>query len=113
MKAITSPPSILSALPHALSIYIVQAIAEYYPRVSLSGLLGSEAISPGDLFRERRFQPGAVAGLQWRLFNFGRVDAEGKEAKGAKGEALLRDRSSLLRATEDVEGSFSLLAQSV
>src|ERR1700733_15434198 len=107
MKAITSPPSILSALPHALSIYIVQAIAEYYPRVSLSGLLGSEAISPGDLFRERRFQPGAVAGLS----NFGRVDAEGKEAKGAKGEALLRDRSSVLRATEDVEGSFSLLAQ--
>ena len=91
---------------------IGQAIAEYYPRVSLSGLLGSEAISPGDLFRERGFQPGAVAGLQWRLFDFGRVDAEIKEAKGANAEALLRYRSSVLRATEDVEDSFSLLAQS-
>ena len=91
---------------------IGQAIAEYYPRVSLSGLLGSEAISPGDLFRERGFQPGAVAGLQWRLFDFGRVDAEVKEAKGANAEALLRYRSSVLRATEDVEDSFSLLAQS-
>jgi NodT family efflux transporter outer membrane factor (OMF) lipoprotein len=91
---------------------IGQAIAEYYPKVSLSGLLGSEAISPGDLFRERGFQPGAVAGLQWRLFDFGRVDAEVKQAKGANAEALLRYRSSVLRATEDVEDSFSLLAQS-
>src|SRR5260370_23315357 len=91
---------------------IGQAIAEYYPRVSLSGLLGSEAISPGDLFRERGFQPGAVAGLQWRLFDFGRIDAEVKEAKGANVEALLRYRSSVLRATEDVEDSFTPLAQS-
>jgi NodT family efflux transporter outer membrane factor (OMF) lipoprotein len=91
---------------------IGQAIAEYYPKISLSGLLGSEAISPGDLFRERGFQPGAVAGLQWRLFDFGRVDAEVKQAKGANAEALLRYRSSVLRATEEVEDSFSLLAQS-
>ena len=91
---------------------IGKAIAEYYPKVSLSGLLGTEAISPGDLFRERGFQPGVVAGLQWRLFDFGRVDAEVKQAKGANAEALLRYRSSVLRATEDVEDSFSLLAQS-
>jgi outer membrane protein TolC len=63
-------------------------------------------------FRERGFQPGAVAGLQWRLFDFGRVDAEVKQAKGANAEALLRYRSSVLHATEDVEDSFSLLAQS-
>jgi NodT family efflux transporter outer membrane factor (OMF) lipoprotein len=91
---------------------IGQALAEYYPKVSLSGLLGSEAIGPGDLFREKGFQPTAVAGLQWRLFDFGRVDAQVKQAKGANAEALLRYRSSVLRATEDVEDSFSLLAQS-
>src|SRR5260370_19313802 len=60
---------------------IGQAIAEYYPRVSLSGLLGSEAISPGDLFRERGFQPGAVAGLQSTLFAFVRSTPEAKEPK--------------------------------
>ena len=91
---------------------IGQALADYYPKISLSGLLGSEAISPGDLFREKGFQPTAVAGLQWRLFDFGQVDAEVKQAKGAHAEALLRYRSSVLRATEDVEDSFSLLAQS-
>jgi NodT family efflux transporter outer membrane factor (OMF) lipoprotein len=91
---------------------IGQTIAEYYPKISLSGLIGSEAISPGNLFREKGFQPGVVAGLQWRLFDFGRVDAEVKQAKGANAEALLHYRNSVLRATEEVEDSFSLLAQS-
>ncbi|HZW80558.1 MAG TPA: efflux transporter outer membrane subunit, partial [Candidatus Deferrimicrobiaceae bacterium] len=91
---------------------IGQAIAEYYPKISLSGLLGNQAISPGNLFREIGFQPSVVAGLQWRLFDFGRVDAEVKQAKGANAEALLQYRNSVLHATEDVEDSFSVLAQS-
>jgi NodT family efflux transporter outer membrane factor (OMF) lipoprotein len=91
---------------------IGQALAEYYPRLSLSGFLGNEAISPGNLFREKGFQPSAVAGLRWRLFDFGRVDAEVKYATGANAEAILRYRNSVLRAAEDVEDSFSQLAQS-
>ncbi len=91
---------------------IGQAIAEYYPKISLSALLGNEAISPGDLFRERAFQPTAVAGLRWRIFDFGRVDAEVKQARGANAEALIQYRSSVLRATEDVEDAFNALAQS-
>ena len=90
---------------------IGQAIAEYYPKISLSALLGNQAISPGDLFRERAFQPSAVAGLRWRLFDFGRVDAEVKQARGANAEALVQYRKSVLRATEDVEDAFSALAQ--
>src|SRR5260370_7735747 len=91
---------------------IGQALAEYYPRLSLSGFLGNEAISAGNLFREKGFQPSAVAGLRWRLFDFGRVDAEVKYATGANAEAILRYRNSVLRAAEDVEDSFSNLAQS-
>jgi NodT family efflux transporter outer membrane factor (OMF) lipoprotein len=91
---------------------IGQAIAEYYPKVSLSALLGNQAISPGDLFRARAFQPSAVAGLRWRLFDFGRVDAEVKQARGANAEALIQYRKSVLHATEDVEDAFSALAQS-
>ena len=88
---------------------IGQALAEYYPKLDLAGFLGSEAISPGDLFRGKGFQPSAVAGLRWRLFDFGRVDAEVKQAKGANAEALIHYRASVLRATEEVEDSFSLL----
>jgi NodT family efflux transporter outer membrane factor (OMF) lipoprotein len=91
---------------------IGQALAEYYPNISLSALLGNEAISPGDLFRARAFQPSAVAGLRWRLFDFGRVDAEVKQARGANAEALVQYRKSVLRATEDVEDAFNALAQS-
>src|SRR5882757_5999465 len=91
---------------------IGQAIAEYYPKISLSGLLGSEAETPGSLFREVGFQPTLVAGLRWRLFDFGRVDAEVKQARGANAEALIQYRSSVLRATEDVEDAFNALAQS-
>lgn len=89
-----------------------QAIAEYYPKISLSGLLGNEAETPGSLFREAGFQPTLVAGLRWRLFDFGRVDAEVKQARGANAEALVQYRSSVLRATEDVEDALSALAQS-
>jgi NodT family efflux transporter outer membrane factor (OMF) lipoprotein len=91
---------------------IGQALAEYYPKISLSALLGSEAETPGSLFREAGFQPTLVAGLRWRLFDFGRVDAEVKQARGANAEALIQYRRAVLRATEDVEDAFSTLAQS-
>lgn len=91
---------------------IGQALAEYYPKVSLSALLGSEALSPADLVRERAFQPVGVAGLRWRLFDFGRVDAEVKQARGAHAEALIQYRHSVLRATEEVEDAFNTLSQS-
>jgi NodT family efflux transporter outer membrane factor (OMF) lipoprotein len=91
---------------------IGQTLAEYYPKISLSGFLGNEAISPGNLFREKGFQPSAVAGLRWRLFDFGRVEAEVKQARGANAEAISLYRNSVLHAAEDVEDSFSLLGRS-
>ncbi len=90
---------------------IGQALAEYYPKISLSALLGSEAETPANLFREAGFQPVVVAGLRWRLFDFGRIDAEVKQARGSNAEALAQFRSSVLRAAEDVEDSFSALVQ--
>ena len=79
------------------------AIAGYYPSFSLSGVLGFESLAPGRLLTASAFQPAAVAGLHWRLFDFGRVDAEVAQARGANREALLHYRASMLRATEDVE----------
>jgi NodT family efflux transporter outer membrane factor (OMF) lipoprotein len=108
-------PDILAAERRiaASNARIGQALAEYYPKLSLASVLGSESRSSvGDLFRDRGFQPSVVAGLRWRLFDFGRVDAEVKLAKGVNAEAILRFRASVLHATEEVEDSFSLLAQS-
>ncbi|WP_341248506.1 efflux transporter outer membrane subunit [Cupriavidus pauculus] len=87
------------------------ATAEYYPKLSLSGLLGFESLSAGKLFTARAFQPTAAAGLRWRLFDFGRVDAEIQQARGANAEALAQYRLSMLRATEDVENAIVTLTE--
>jgi len=87
------------------------AVAEYYPKVSLAALLGFESLNSGQLFNSASFQPVATAGLRWRLFDFGKVDAEVAQANSANAQALLSYRQIVLRATEDVENSFMALAQ--
>ena len=79
------------------------ALAGYYPTFSLAAALGFESLDSGKLLTGAAFQPAALAGLHWRLFDFGRVDAEVAQARGANREALLRYREAMLRATEDVE----------
>src|SRR6185369_9509598 len=56
-------------------------------------------------------QAQGVLGLRWRLFDFGRVDAEVKAARGRHAEALAAYWQSVLRATEDVEDAFSGLVK--
>ncbi|HZV65250.1 MAG TPA: efflux transporter outer membrane subunit [Telluria sp.] len=88
----------------ATSARIGVAAAEYYPKLSLSALLGFESLRSATP-SAASFQPQALAGIRWRLFDFGRVDAEVARAKGANAEALARYRLSMLRATEDVENA--------
>ena len=90
---------------------IGQALAEYYPKISLAGVLGYESSRTGDLFKAATFQPEGVAGLRWRVFDFGKVSAEVAQAKGANAEALARYRQAVLRAAEDVEDAFTSLVQ--
>lgn len=87
------------------------ATSDYYPKFSLSGILGFESMNSHNLFSSSTFQPQVVSGLRWRLFDFGKVDAEVKQAKGAHLEALALYRKSVLRATEDVENAFMALSQ--
>jgi NodT family efflux transporter outer membrane factor (OMF) lipoprotein len=87
------------------------ATAEYYPKLSLSALLGFESLAAGKLFTAQAFQPTAIAGLRWRLFDFGRVDAEVAHAKGTYAESLADYRKSMLRATQDVEDALISLIQ--
>ncbi len=87
------------------------AMSEYYPKVSLSGLLGFDTAHSGQLFASSAFQPQAIIGLHWRLFDFGRVDAEVAQAKGANAEALAEYRQVMLKATEDVENAIVTLVE--
>lgn len=83
------------------------ALAEYYPSVSLSGALGVTSLDAGTLFSGDALQHTVAAGLRWRLFDFGRVDAEVARARGARAEALAAWRSAVLRATGEVETAYS------
>ena len=87
------------------------ATAEYYPQVSISALLGFDSLGSAGLLSSAAFQPQAALGLRWRLFDFGRVDAEVAHAKGANAEALAVYRKAMLHATEDVENSVVTLTQ--
>ncbi|KFX26642.1 efflux transporter outer membrane subunit [Ralstonia solanacearum] len=88
------------------------AIAEYYPKFSLSGLLGSAtSVGAGSLFGGGASQFAGVLGLRWRLFDFGRINAQIDQAKGQEAEMLAAYRLAVLRATEDVEDAFSALVK--
>lgn len=121
MTALGSPGDLLKRRPDLIvaerrlamaNAKIGQAIAEYYPKVTLSLLIGSAtAISGGNLFSSAANQAAAVAGLRWRLFDFGRIDAQINLAKGQEAELLAAYRQSALRATEDVENAISALVK--
>lgn len=87
------------------------AVAEYYPKFSLSGLAGTATTAAGGMFAAGSIQANGIMGLRWRLFDFGRVDAEIKAAKGRNAEALAAYRLAVLRASQDVEDAFSTLVK--
>ncbi len=94
----------------AANARIGQALAEYYPKVSLSGSFGVQATASDRVATsDARFWSIGPA-LRWRLFDFGRIDAEVAERRGGEAEALARYRLAALSAVEEVETSFSTLA---
>ena len=97
---------------HAANAQIGSAISEYFPKFSVGGFLGSATTSAGNLLEGPANTAQGILGLRWRLFDFGRVDAEIKAARGRNAEALAAYRASVLRASEDVENAFSSLLNS-
>lgn len=107
-------PDLIVAERHlaASNARIGVAIAEYYPKLSLTGLIGSAtSLSSGNLFTGGASQAAGVLGLRWRLFDFGRINAQIEQAKGQEAEMLAAYRLAALRATEDVENAFSALVK--
>ncbi|WP_273453249.1 efflux transporter outer membrane subunit [Nevskia ramosa] len=95
----------------AANARIGAAISEYYPKLSLSGLLGTATTVSGNLFDGGANQARATLGLRWRIFDFVRVDAEIAAARGRNAESLAAYKLSVLRASQDVEDAFSMLVR--
>lgn len=49
--------------------------------------------------------------MRWRLFDFGRINAQINQAKGQKAEMLAAYRLAALHATEEVENALSALVK--
>ncbi len=96
----------------ASSARIGVAMAEYYPKLSLGGLVGSAtSVSGSNLFTSGASQAAGVLGLRWRLFDFGRIEAQIAQANGQEAEMLAAYRLAVLQACEDVETAFAALVK--
>src|SRR5207302_8353333 len=94
-------PDLIVAERHlaAANARIGVAVSEYYPKFSLAALLGSAAaISSDNLFTSAASQHQSVLGLRWRLFDFGRVEAQIAAARGKTAESLAAYRLAVLKA---------------
>ncbi|MEK4035455.1 TolC family protein [Methylocystis sp. IM3] len=95
----------------ATSERIGAAISDYYPKVFLPGVLGLDSVSGARLFTPGALGALGAGALRWRLFDFGKVDAEVAKARGTNAVALANYRQTMLRAIEDVENSLSVFIQ--
>ncbi|HEX2082815.1 MAG TPA: efflux transporter outer membrane subunit [Xanthomonadaceae bacterium] len=90
---------------HAATAGIGVATADLFPRFTLGGLIGSQAIDSGDLF-ERDSETRLVAlGIDWSFLDFGRVRARIAAADADAEGALAQYRQTVLLALEDTENA--------
>ena len=106
-------PDVLAAEQRlvAANARIGAAISDYYPKVSLAGLFGGQSIDSRSVFAPGALQNQVGAAVRWRLFDFGRVDAEVAAARGKQAEDLAAYRLTVLHAAEEVENAFTDLGQ--
>ena len=90
---------------HAATARIGVATADLFPRFTLGGLIGSQAIDTGALF-ERDSETRLVAlGVDWSFLDVGRVRARIAAADAGASGALARYEQTVLQALEDTENA--------
>ena len=83
--------------------------AEYYPHLSLGGLVGVASVGGVSLTSGGSVTASGGAAIRWRLFDFGRLDAEMAAARGARREALAQWRNAALVASAEVGDAIAAL----
>ncbi|MCB9610093.1 MAG: efflux transporter outer membrane subunit [Planctomycetes bacterium] len=83
------------------------ATADLYPRLSLSGVFGFSAQSPGDLFQSSSRTFGVGPSLVWNVFAGGSVRSAIDVEDARVTQALVAYEHTVLRALEDVEGALT------
>lgn len=90
---------------HAATARIGVATADLFPRFTLGGLIGSQAIDSSALF-ERSSETRLVAlGIDWSFLDIGRVRARIAASDADAGGELARYQQTVLLALEDTENA--------
>jgi NodT family efflux transporter outer membrane factor (OMF) lipoprotein len=87
------------------------ATADLYPKFSLLGSIGLEALSPGNLFLTSSRTHGIGATVAWPLFDAGTIRSNIEVQTALQEQALIRYESAILIALEDVENALVAYAK--
>jgi outer membrane protein TolC len=86
---------------------IGEAVADLYPKFTLTGSIGLESISSGDLLtagsRSWRYGPG----FSWQVFDAGAIRQNIKVQSALQEQALIQYESTVLTALEEAENALN------
>jgi len=87
------------------------AAAERYPKFSLSGSIGLEALSFGDLFSTKNRKDSIGPSFSWNIFDAGAIRKNIEVQDALQEQALIQYEAAVLNALEDVENALVAYAQ--
>ncbi len=88
---------------HAATARIGIATADLFPRLTLGGLIGSQAVDAGALFESGSGTRLVALGIDWSFLDIGRVRARIRAADAGADAALSQYQQAVLLALEDTE----------
>ena len=90
---------------HATTARIGVATADLFPRFTLGGLIGSQAVDGGSLFQRDSETHLVALGIDWSFLDIGRVRARIAASDADAAGDLARYQQSVLLALEDAENA--------
>lgn len=87
------------------------AIAELYPKLSLTGSIGLEALSPGKLPSSGSRTYGLSFPISWNIFDAGRIRRNIEVQNALQEQTLAQYEAAILSALEQVENALVAYAQ--
>ena len=87
------------------------AESELYPKLTLSGSVGLEALNLGDLFSPSSLVSALLSSISWPIFKLNTVRANIEVQNALQEQALISYESALRTAVEEVENSLTALAK--
>ena len=87
------------------------AIADMFPKITLSGLVGFEAVHFSDVPKSKSFTYSVVPGVQMPIFQFGALRQNVALQKAKKEEQLIAYEQSMLQAASDIQNAMTAIAQ--